>query len=310
MPTYTVNFNFYLPAQGDGDENSQTWADGVNGNFTAIDALLKTHDDGLAEILASRGAADGIAALDSGTKVPVAQLPVMVGAGESHAAGIVPDPGSTSGTTKFLREDGSWEIPGGVGASGFPPWFLPAAFTPPILTDFAWVNQGSASASQGTACLPLVIPANTGDSNRILVKALPSTPYTITMAFVPGLGATFGAQSLILRDSVSGKLITFDLFQHGGEIPYHRVVTWNSATSAVSQIAFSRRMSNSSIVFVKIADDGTNRTYKFSRDGQNWETLLSHARTTWVVPNQVGFCGTLNDATNNGLMNIVHWAVS
>ena len=36
---------------------------------------------------------------------------VMGASGSSHASGLVPDPGSTAGTTKFLREDGTWQIP-------------------------------------------------------------------------------------------------------------------------------------------------------------------------------------------------------
>jgi len=35
----------------------------------------------------------------------------MVASGSSHAGGLVPDPGSTAGTTKFLREDGTWQVP-------------------------------------------------------------------------------------------------------------------------------------------------------------------------------------------------------
>ena len=33
------------------------------------------------------------------------------GRGPGHKKGLVPDPGSTAGTTKFLREDGTWQIP-------------------------------------------------------------------------------------------------------------------------------------------------------------------------------------------------------
>lgn len=44
-------------------------------------------------------------------------VPVMVASGASHAAGLVPDPGVTAGTTKFLREDGTWQVPAG-GSSG------------------------------------------------------------------------------------------------------------------------------------------------------------------------------------------------
>lgn len=41
------------------------------------------------------------------------------GSGQDHAAGLVPDPGSTAGTSKFLCEDGSWaEPPGTTYSSG------------------------------------------------------------------------------------------------------------------------------------------------------------------------------------------------
>jgi hypothetical protein len=52
--------------------------------------------------------------------VSAAQLPVMGASGSGHSQGAVPDPGATAGTTRYLREDGSWSVPagGGSGASG------------------------------------------------------------------------------------------------------------------------------------------------------------------------------------------------
>lgn len=52
----------------------------------------------------------------SGTITP-ASLPVFGASGASHAIGAVPDPGPTAGTTRFLREDGTW-VAGGTGATG------------------------------------------------------------------------------------------------------------------------------------------------------------------------------------------------
>jgi hypothetical protein len=48
----------------------------------------------------------------------VARLPVMVGSGASHAAGIAPDPGPVAGTTKYLREDGTWVVPPDTNSGG------------------------------------------------------------------------------------------------------------------------------------------------------------------------------------------------
>ena len=42
----------------------------------------------------------------------MADVPTAMSAsGTNHKGGLVPDPGATQGTTKFLREDGSWQVP-------------------------------------------------------------------------------------------------------------------------------------------------------------------------------------------------------
>lgn len=44
---------------------------------------------------------------------------VFGASGSTHSKGLVPDPGATSGSTKFLREDGTWAVPaGGSGGGG------------------------------------------------------------------------------------------------------------------------------------------------------------------------------------------------
>ena len=41
--------------------------------------------------------------------------PVFLPSGPTHAIGAVPDPGSTAGITRFLREDATWQNLGGIG---------------------------------------------------------------------------------------------------------------------------------------------------------------------------------------------------
>lgn len=66
------------------------------------------------------GPTSGAAATPTMRGIVPADLPVMVASGASHAAGIVPDPGATAGTTKYLREDGNWSVPPGAGGGGTP----------------------------------------------------------------------------------------------------------------------------------------------------------------------------------------------
>ncbi len=50
--------------------------------------------------------------------VGAAQLPLFVASGSGHARGAVPDPGATAGATRYLREDGTWAVPGSSGSGG------------------------------------------------------------------------------------------------------------------------------------------------------------------------------------------------
>lgn len=45
------------------------------------------------------------------------QATLFVASGTGHAAGVVPDPGASAGTTKFLREDATWALPAGAGVT-------------------------------------------------------------------------------------------------------------------------------------------------------------------------------------------------
>ena len=45
-------------------------------------------------------------------------LSVFVASGASHATGLVPDPGVTAGSTKYLREDATWVVPANTGVWG------------------------------------------------------------------------------------------------------------------------------------------------------------------------------------------------
>ena len=81
--------------------------------------------------------------LKSGTSATVLKshqaLPTTMGAsGSGHKGGLVPDTPSTAGTTKFLREDGTWQEPaGGGGAAAYTPTLqsAPASSTTTYIKD-------------------------------------------------------------------------------------------------------------------------------------------------------------------------------
>lgn len=63
------------------------------------------------------GPATGSATTPAFRAVVPADMPVFGASGAGHASGSVPDPGSSTGTGKFLREDASWAVPPGSGGS-------------------------------------------------------------------------------------------------------------------------------------------------------------------------------------------------
>lgn len=82
----------------------------------------------------------------SSDTVPVGNLPVFIASGGSNAAGIVPAPGGSSGTTKFLREDATWQVPAGGGSS-------------PI-TDYTTTVANCSNTTTETTIISATVPAN------------------------------------------------------------------------------------------------------------------------------------------------------
>ncbi len=56
------------------------------------------------------GPTTGAAAAPTFRAVVPADVPTMIASGASHAAGLVPDPGVTAGSVKFLREDATFAL--------------------------------------------------------------------------------------------------------------------------------------------------------------------------------------------------------
>lgn len=56
-----------------------------------------------------------LTSFDLTTTQVIAMLPSFMASGASHARGIVPDPGASPGSTRFLCEDATWAVPGGGG---------------------------------------------------------------------------------------------------------------------------------------------------------------------------------------------------
>lgn len=107
----------------------------------------------------------------SGT-LGAARLPVMGASGSVHAVGAVPDPGATAGTTRYLREDGTWVSPAG----GVTAFNSRAGAVVPASGDY--------SVAQVTGAAPLASPALTGTPTAPTATAGDNSTRVATTGFV------------------------------------------------------------------------------------------------------------------------------
>jgi hypothetical protein len=213
--------------------------------------------------------------------------------------------GNLIGTTAFGSEPGSPSSGDVVlytnsfyasrySGSAWVPWGPIYPMTPPVDGDFAWINQGGASVSTTNGGIFLSGPAGATKNYRIRKKAAPSTPYTITAALLPlVIGQNFQTTGICFRQSSDGKLVALSQFYDGGFKLY--VTTLNDPTSGNSHI-LQLPFDVGGILWLRIADNGTNRLYSYSRDGQNFTQVYSEGRTTFLTADEVGFF--VNDETN------------
>ncbi|NII73274.1 hypothetical protein FHW84_001843 [Dyella sp. SG562] len=193
------------------------------------------------------GPASGSAGAPSFRALVAADLPVFGPSGSSHAAGAVPDPGATAGTTRFLREDGTWAV---------------AAAAAPMSLPLTTVASGSGATLQYKSEPNLVYMAN---GNLLCVyrkgSAHQNNGGLIVGKISTDNGATWGAEFTIYNqgtydtrnpgvgvDATSGRIVVFGRVYNvtsNANVDVFFVsstdngATWSSPTSLVSTLPAS-----------------------------------------------------------------------
>lgn len=179
--------------------------------------------------------------------------------------------------------------------------------TPPVLGDFTWVNQGSATAVSTYGGVYMEGPQDTGANERVLKKALPSAPWTVTVGFIPmATGVNYVNGGFYLADA-NDKGVRFAWMCRNA--PTVDSAAFNSPTSWSSD-KFSYIAECGTVLFLRFVDDNSSRYYQVSRDNQHFTTVSSESRTTHMTPT---YCGMMVNAWNSVLIpkfHFVHWAQS
>ncbi len=193
---------------------------------------------------------------------------------------------------------------------------------PPALNTWTLINQGASAISEGYGGIHMM-PANVGAANstRLLVRAQPAPPYTLTatIAFLGLYSAAAGTRSscgIGWRESSTGKLTLIEAAEgtSAGK-PQVLVQTWPNANSAPAASVFQQATAWAGGAYPKrfrIEHTGALlRTY-LAIDGTNWMQLSSQALNAYftAAPDQLAFAGTIWDATGKAACTLLSWEVT
>ena len=173
----------------------------------------------------------------------------------------------------------------------------------PRVADFAWINQETASAIDTVAGVTLVAAKQAETDLRILKKAAPSTPYTITAVIRSVQASTnYSSVGLCFRQSSDGKIHSFARAAGGGWYS----TKWSDASS------FSADYANLPGAYIdpftiRIADDGTNRICSLSPDGENFVVVHSVGRTDYLTADEVGVFIHIGQNSFDVIAHLLAW---
>jgi hypothetical protein len=201
---------------------------------------------------------------------------------------------------------------GGGGGASLPSW---QTYTNPTLQTWTWVNQGSATRVDQSDAIAIQAPAlgGGGDDLKLLVKSTPSTPYAVEAFILPLLTPYNYCQvGVCWRESGSGKIITWG-FTYGYSGPDDVIAVsltkWTNATTYNSSYLNNKGATwfSPQGVWLRLVDDGTNRTVSVTMDGKNWKQIHSVGRTDYITADQVGFYTSSSNTTSGSAITLGSW---
>lgn len=181
-------------------------------------------------------------------------------------------------------------------------------YPPPPAAQFTWVNQGSGTATDLADGLLMSAPSAGAFNVKGLVQSTPGTPWTATLGYIPdAVAVTSLGVGMMTRASGSGNIVHYDW---SGLQPAMNMLKLTSPT--VNSGSFytivnppSPTYAGSSLLWLRVVDDGTNRISYYSRDGIYWRLTHTVARTDHLTADQVGLMLRVDGGFAS--MKVVSW---
>ena len=207
----------------------------------------------------------------------------------------------------------------GVALNYFGPLFK--LTPPPAISTWTKVNEGTTSWTETYGGINAV-PQNVGAANsqRLLVRAEPATPYTITAAirFMGRYGAAAGTRTscgLGWRESGTSKLSLLEIFDGSTTVTGSLVLQdWANATSAPAASPFAQNANSFNgpgPFWLRIQNTGAALVAYYSADGANWVQVHTGALNRYLTtaPDQVAFSTTAWEASVLCSCTLLSWEV-
>ena len=218
--------------------------------------------------------------------------------------------------SKVAEKAGNLYLPSDCGfirrdsGAAFSSWGPIFPCTIPLVADFAWVNQDTATASNTAAGLFLSAPALTGNQLRILKKAA-TAPYIWTVGFLPLVYPISAAGvGIVVRESSSGKCVSLGWHAYNANAPVPRwcIFKWTDPDtySATTVDLSAGGTVFGPLILLRVEDNDTNRIFSVSSDGINWMPLLSETRTAFCTGDEVGLFANTSNTSGPASMTAVH----
>lgn len=179
----------------------------------------------------------------------------------------------------------------------------------PEINLFTAVNAGGRSTSSVAEAGGIrmhMTNGTTANDYRLLKMAAPAAPYTLTVHVLPTLwNVNYGGCGVLWRASSTGNSQFFGYHSYNASM--NMLVRNESANNNGNSPTYTTGTDLLTIganvviaagpgIWLQLHDDGTtNRVFRYSMDGQSFQTVITTGRTTTITPDEFGlWVGNVN----------------